>query len=111
MSVQPLNEGGAAETVAAGRTVLMSNDGDQKPGDRTRLNEIGVGGDVFRLHFAPDRARVLRVLPGGTNGVVAQHLWICVRLKRVGTEEVGGELVTLIIEQRRLGCEEGKPDA
>ena len=50
-------------------------------------------------------------LPGSANGVIAQHPGIRVRLSRVGTEVVGGELLPLLIEERGLGCEEYKLDA
>src|SRR5215216_5908852 len=111
MGVQPLNEGGSAKPVAAGRAILVSNNRNQKPGDCPRLDVVRVGGGVTGLHLSPDHARVLRVLPRGANCVIAEQLWICVHLKRVGTEVVGGELLTLIIEQRSLGREEYKLDA
>src|ERR671922_206553 len=111
MGVQPLNEGGPAKPVAAGRAILVSNNRNEKPGDCPLLDEVGVGGAVTGLHLSPDRARVPRVLPRGANCVIAEHLGIRVHLKRVGTEVVGSELLTLLIEQRSLGCEEYKPDA
>ncbi len=75
MRVQPLNEGGPAQSVAADWTILASNDRNQKPGDCPRLHKVGVGGGVTGLHLSPDHARVLRVLPRGANGMIAQHLW------------------------------------
>ena len=37
MSVQPLNEGGSAKPVAAGRAILVPSNRNQKPGDCARL--------------------------------------------------------------------------
>src|SRR5688572_4894928 len=111
MGVQPLNEGGPAKPVAAGRSILASNNRNQQPGDCPRLDEVGVAGGVTRIHLSPDRARVLRVLPCGTNRVITYHLWIGVYFSRVRTKIVGGELPTIITEQRSLGRKEYKPDA
>ena len=111
MRVQALNEGGRAKPVASGGAILASNDRHQKPGDCPRLDEVRVGGGVTGLYLPPDRARVPRVLPRGANGVIAYHPRIRIRLIRVGTEVMGDELLTLLIEQRGLGREEYEPDA
>src|SRR5688572_29538194 len=106
MRVQALNEGGAAQPVAARRAILVPNDRNQEPGYGARLDIGRVAGRVTGIHLSPDRARVPRVLPCSANGVSADHLWIGVYLVRVGAEVVGGELIILIIEECRLGCEE-----
>ena len=56
---------------------------------------------------APDGARVPRVLPRGANRASGHHLWI-VFLKRVGAEEVGGDLLIIVVEQGGLRREEYK---
>ncbi len=106
--VQPLDEGGRRQRVATGRSVLDSATFlppagrlEQDPGNRTRLDEVGVGGrDVD--HLGPDDARVLRVLPRGANRAA---------LGRVGAEEMSDELPLLVVEQGGLWREEGPGEA
>ena len=62
------------------------------------------------VQLGPDDARV-PVLPRGANRAIGHHLWISVRLKRVGGEVVGDDLPTVFAEQGGLRREEYVGDA
>src|SRR5215208_4096415 len=85
--IQPLKKRRAGQRTAAGRAWLGTNDFELEPGNRLRID----GGGSHQLR--PDRARISRVLPRDAHQVA---------LVRVRTEEMGGELAALIVEQRRL---------
>src|SRR6266516_7038146 len=108
--VQPLDEGGLEQRVATGRSLLDSSLIEQDPGNRRQVD-----GDcsllavwVSCVHLGPDAARV-PVLPRGANHAIGHHLWISVRLKRVGGEVVGDDLPAVLAGQggrrRRRGRE------
>ena len=101
--VQPLDEGGLRQRVATSRSLLDSSLRKHEPGNGILRDEIGVGvvGGGDRL-ASPDDARVLRVLPRGANRTV---------LIRVGAEEVGDDLLIVVVEQRGLGREEQPGEA
>src|SRR5207249_6260951 len=92
--VHPLDKYARRQCVATGGSVLRSSHVEQDPGNRTRRDEIGVGGGFVQL--GPYRARVAGVLPGGANRAIAHHRWIDVSLKRIRAEEVGCELLTSV---------------
>ena len=86
----------------------------------TRRDESGVGGGITKItwnigiswpHLGPDGARVPRVLPCGANRAIGHQRWIRIRLKRVGAEVVGDELLIVVVEQGGLRREERIGDA
>ena len=91
--VQPLDEGGCREIVATGRTVLSAHYLKQEPGNRTRRDGGGSGGN-WR---GPDGAGVLGVLPRRAGRAT---------LHGVGAEEVGEDLLTILLKYRGLRPEE-----
>ena len=62
--------------------------------------------EEWLVRLAPDGARVPGVLPRGANHVSGHDLWISVILKRVGAEEVGDDLLIVVVEQGGLRREE-----
>src|ERR1044072_5680861 len=89
-------------------SVLRSNHIEQKP-----LNRIRVDGQraIGLMYLGPDCAAVAS-LPTGANQPGGKHRSISIRLKRVRTEEVGGDLsIIVVLQQRRLRREEYKLDA
>src|SRR4051794_12338765 len=102
-SVEPLHEGGVRQRVAAGGPVLGSilRLRNQEPGYGAGRDKSGVCGGVAIFHLAPEAARVLGVLPCDANRAT---------LRRVGAEEVGDDLLTVVVEQRRLRRKEFEGD-
>ena len=91
------------------RSVCHPNHLEQEPGNRALCYESGIGRG--RFHLRPDGACVQGILPSGTNLAIGHYRRINVRLKRVGAEEVGGELFTFVIKKRRLRREEYEAEA
>src|ERR1700730_10950854 len=99
--VQPLDVSSLRQLVAAGWSVLGSNHLQQVPGNRTRLDGDGGNGP------GPDLARILRVLPRGAGQAILKRVGGL--LKRVGAEEVGDDLLIMLVEQGGLRPEECPP--
>src|SRR4030095_9614653 len=76
-------------------------------------NRFRVDGDraIGLVHLGPDLARVLVLPRGADRALGGHHLWISVRLKRVGAVVVGDHLPTVFAEQGGLGREEDVGDA
>src|SRR5438552_528847 len=112
--VQALDLGGLRQYVATGESVFDSNRVEQEPGNGSLVwgkgarDALGIG-----VQLGPDRAPVLRVNPCGANRAIGHHRWTNVRVMRVrvGAEEVGDELITIVVEQRGLRREEYIGDA
>ena len=82
--------------MATGGSILDSNHFELEPGNSACCDEVRVGRGCG--HLGPHCARVPRVLTRGANRVI---------LKRVGAEEVGGDLLLIGFEQsglRRKEC-------
>src|SRR5262249_44742956 len=106
--VQPLDEGGLKQLVATGRSLLVTNRIEQAPGNAFLLDgnrSIGL------VHLGPDPARVLELPRGADRALGGHHLWISVRLIRVGAVEVGDDLPTVLAEQGGLRREQYVGDA
>src|SRR5262249_60657556 len=94
--VQPVDEDGRRQLVPTGWRVFRTNYVKPEPGNRTRLHERRVGEGGRRN--GPDSARVLRVLPRGPNPPIGSDSLIGVIFKRVGTEEMGDDLLIVVLE-------------
>ncbi len=85
MGIQPLDEGGLAQPVAAGWAVHVSNHDQQDPGNCALFDESGFGVVIgLRNRFGPDSARVPRVLPRSANRAIVIRVGI-------DAEKVGDE--------------------
>lgn len=94
-SAYPLDISGFRELAPPTRTAVRAHHLEQQPGNRTWLNELGIGGRCDRVASYP--AGILGVLPCGSEHV----LFI-----RVGTQKMGDDL-RLELEQSRLWPEKG----
>jgi len=104
--IHPLDELGLAQRVAASRSVLVIDHIEEEPGNRILLDESRIsGGSGGLVQFGPDGARVLG-LPRDANLAIGHHLWIRIRLLRVGAEVVRDKLLKIVVEQGGLRSEE-----
>src|SRR5207249_3796104 len=116
--VQPLDESGRRQLIATGGSGFGSSHRNLEASDGILRDERWVSGGITWItlatrgpHLAPYRARISRVLPGDANQAIVHHRGTSIDLKRVGAEEMGGELVTVVVEQGSLRREERIGDA
>src|SRR4029434_1233012 len=106
---QPLDLGGLRQDVATGESVFDTNLVEQEPGNGRLVWGKGAS-DAFvtDMQLGPDRAPVLRANPRGANCAIGHHRCTLVGVTgvRVGAEEVGNELITIVVEQCGLRREE-----
>jgi len=101
--IQSLNESGDRQRPAPRRSHLDAGRLQEDPWNRVRTNRGGTDGP------GPDGARVPGVHPSGAHDAIRER--DRAELERVGAEEMAGELLSLVAEQRGLRREQCPGDA
>src|SRR5512147_1743372 len=113
-SAQPLDLGGLRQNLATGESVFDSDLVEQEPGNGSLVWGKGANDAlVADVQLGPDRAPVPRVNPRGANCAIGDHRCILVGVAevRVGAEEVGDELIAIVVVQCGLRREQYIGDA